>query len=149
MKHLDQLKIQSPCPKKWADFSGSDGRRYCDSCSKHVYNLSSMSRLEAEALLRLKRGDLCVAYRMTKEGKIRNASLWNRVRWVPAGLLAALVSLFPIGCAGPVRSSGKDAAAAAACPAPATQGQEEMLEMVGDTSNYMESSSGKIKSSKK
>ena len=48
---LDDVKIATPCDVSWSDMEGDSDVRYCGSCKKHVYNLSMMSRPEAEAVL--------------------------------------------------------------------------------------------------
>ena len=48
---LKRIKIASPCPAAWNEMEGNDGVRFCNQCQKNVYNLSALSRLEAEALL--------------------------------------------------------------------------------------------------
>src|SRR5262245_23632544 len=49
---LDHIKIAAPCPADWDQmFSFEDKRvRFCSQCNLNVYNLSDMSRQEAEAL---------------------------------------------------------------------------------------------------
>ena len=49
---LDNVRIASPCPAEWDGMIGDDRVRYCGQCTKNVYNLSAMSREDAEALLR-------------------------------------------------------------------------------------------------
>jgi hypothetical protein len=44
--------------------------RHCGSCKKNVYNLSSMTREEAETLLLAKEGRLCVRYFQRTDGTI-------------------------------------------------------------------------------
>jgi hypothetical protein len=44
--------------------------RHCGDCNKNVYNLSQMTRDEAEALLLAKEGRLCVRYFQRKDGTI-------------------------------------------------------------------------------
>lgn len=53
------LRVSSPCPKKWEDLAGDDRVRYCGDCRLNVYNLAEMSRPEVEALVRNSRGRLC------------------------------------------------------------------------------------------
>lgn len=48
---LDRARIASPCPVRWEEMVGDERTRFCARCSKTVYNLSEMTRLEAEALL--------------------------------------------------------------------------------------------------
>jgi hypothetical protein len=56
---LDSLRVASPCNASWDDMVGDERVRFCGQCSKNVYNLSAMSRDEAEAVVRAKEGDLC------------------------------------------------------------------------------------------
>ena len=48
---LEQIKIASPCFAKWSEMIGDDRVRFCLECHKNVYNLTAMSRSEAEALV--------------------------------------------------------------------------------------------------
>jgi hypothetical protein len=57
---LDGLRIASPCDASWDAMAGNDQVRHCAQCDKNVYNLSAMTRDEAEALLRQREGRICV-----------------------------------------------------------------------------------------
>ncbi|HRG99904.1 MAG TPA: hypothetical protein PLR99_26845 [Polyangiaceae bacterium] len=48
---LDSLRVASPCSEPWANMKGTDQARHCTKCDKNVYNLSAMTRAEAELLL--------------------------------------------------------------------------------------------------
>jgi hypothetical protein len=54
MSHLDldDVRVASPCSASWDDMIGDDRVRFCQLCTKNVYNLSALSREDAEALLR-------------------------------------------------------------------------------------------------
>ncbi len=63
---LDAVKIASPCSADWSAMQGDDKTRYCGKCEKNVYNLSAMTREEAELLMLEKEGELCIRlYRRT------------------------------------------------------------------------------------
>lgn len=63
---LDQVKIASPCNADWNQMQGDDKSRYCGKCEKNVYNLSAMTKEDAELLILEKEGNLCVRlYRRT------------------------------------------------------------------------------------
>ena len=63
---LEQVRIASPCNASWTEMVGDDRSRYCGKCEKNVYNLSAMTREEAELLMLEKDGNLCVRlYRRT------------------------------------------------------------------------------------
>jgi hypothetical protein len=67
---LDNLRVASPCTADWNQMTGDDRARHCGDCQKSVYNLSGMTRDEAEALLIEKNGDLCVRYFQRHDGTI-------------------------------------------------------------------------------
>jgi hypothetical protein len=67
---LDQIQIPKPCPSDWEEMTGNDRIRYCEECKKHVYNLSKMSRREAEALIATRRGNLCARIVRQPDGSI-------------------------------------------------------------------------------
>lgn len=63
---LEGLRIASPCKADWNAMAGDERVRFCGQCQKNVYNLSDMSRDEAEALVQGAEGRLCVRmYRRT------------------------------------------------------------------------------------
>ncbi len=67
---LDQIQIASPCSASWSQMTGDDRTRHCDACRKDVYNLSGMTREEAEALILERNGELCVRYYQRADGTI-------------------------------------------------------------------------------
>jgi hypothetical protein len=67
---LDNIRVATPCSAAWADMKGSDVVRHCGSCDKDVFNLSGMTREEAELLILAKNGNLCVRYYQRKDGTI-------------------------------------------------------------------------------
>lgn len=67
---LDQIRVATPCTADWNQMTGDDRTRHCGECRKNVYNLSGMTREEAEALIRERNGDLCVRYYQRADGTI-------------------------------------------------------------------------------
>jgi len=68
---LDQIRVASPCNAEWNEMVGDERVRFCLSCEKNVYNLSSMTRDAAEALLRERMGnELCVRFYQRADGTI-------------------------------------------------------------------------------
>ena len=49
---------------------GGDRVRFCSQCQLNVYNLSTMSKFEAEALIARTEGRLCVRFYRRKDGSI-------------------------------------------------------------------------------
>jgi len=67
---LDDVKIASPCSESWDAMKGDDKSRYCGKCAKNVYNLSAMTREEAELLMLDREGELCVRLYRRKDGTV-------------------------------------------------------------------------------
>jgi hypothetical protein len=67
---LDQIRVASPCSASWNQMTGDDRTRHCGACDKDVYNLSGMTREEAEALIVERNGELCVRYYQRADGTI-------------------------------------------------------------------------------
>ncbi len=63
---LNNLRVAAPCPASWAAMRGDDRLRFCEACSKNVYNLSDLTSADAVALLHKAEGRLCMhLYRRT------------------------------------------------------------------------------------
>ena len=67
---LDAMSIASPCSADWAQMVGDDKVRYCGKCEKNVFNLSAMTREEAEITVLAKEGDLCVRLYQRHDGTV-------------------------------------------------------------------------------
>ncbi|HUJ59529.1 MAG TPA: hypothetical protein VLX92_13580 [Kofleriaceae bacterium] len=70
---LDNIKVAAPCTAPWDEMTGDDRVRHCGQCKLDVFNLSAMTRDEAEALLRETTGRLCVRYFRRHDGTIITA----------------------------------------------------------------------------
>jgi len=98
---LDHLRIAAPCPADWDQmFSFEDERvRFCSQCNLNVYNLSGMSRQEAEALINKTEGRLCVRFYRRADGSILTQNcpvglkaIKRRVAWVAQVVLGMILS---------------------------------------------------------
>ena len=75
MKRQD-IHIAEPCHAEWGEMRGDETsgemrRRFCDSCSKHVHDLSSMRREDAQAFLAEHReGHVCVQYLVREDDEV-------------------------------------------------------------------------------
>lgn len=92
---LDNVRIAAPCAKDWNEMKGDEHVRFCGACEKNVYNLSSLTREQAEALLQEKEGKLCVTYFQRKDGTVLTADCpvgvrRRRVRNAAAGVVAGI-----------------------------------------------------------
>jgi len=67
---LDRIKIASPCSADWEQMEGNDRVRFCADCKKNVFNLSAMTRRDAEALLNEANGNLCARLYRRADGTV-------------------------------------------------------------------------------
>src|SRR5258705_3053831 len=67
---LDHVKVAAPCNVDWDGMIGNDRSRFCGQCSLNVYNLSDMSKREAEQLIASSEGRLCVRFYRRSDGSI-------------------------------------------------------------------------------
>jgi hypothetical protein len=67
---LNNLKVASPCSQDWEQMIGTERKRYCGECKLNVYNLSGMSRNEAENLIMNSEGRLCVRFFKREDGTV-------------------------------------------------------------------------------
>ena len=67
---LDHVKVAAPCPANWDQMMGSERVRFCGQCSLNVYNLSSMTKAQAEHLIASTEGRLCVRFYRRRDGSI-------------------------------------------------------------------------------
>ena len=83
---LDQVRVAAPCPANWNEMVGGDRVRYCRACEKNVYNLSEMSKNDAEKLLQTHEGRLCIRYYRRADGNIMTNNCPVGLRTIPQGL---------------------------------------------------------------
>jgi hypothetical protein len=67
---LPNIYVASPCPADWSKMTGDERVRMCGQCNKNVFNLSQMTRSDAEELIIEKNGNVCVRYYQRKDGTI-------------------------------------------------------------------------------
>lgn len=106
---LKNVRIASPCSQKWDQMSGDERARFCGECNLNVYNLSGMSRREAENLILQSEGDsICVRFFRRADGTILTKDCpvgWRAVKRKisrTATACASLVSAF-LGAVGLTR----------------------------------------------
>src|SRR6185436_16444488 len=110
---IDLLRIATPCPISWEQMTGDNRVRFCDHCQLNVYNISELSRSEAERLIGSTEGRLCARlFRradgtvLTKDCPVGLRALRRRVAKRTAAIFAAIVGLS--GAAFGQESSSKD-----------------------------------------
>lgn len=67
---LSHVRVAAPCPADWSKMRGNERVRFCGECSMNVYNLSNMTKRDAEALITNTEGRLCVRYYHRSDGSI-------------------------------------------------------------------------------
>jgi len=100
---LDNVRVASPCPTSWEKMAGDDRVRHCQECQLNVYNLSEMTRQEAEQLIASREGRLCVRFYRRADGTIlaRDCpkglrALTARVSRIAAAVLSAMMAVTPV-----------------------------------------------------
>ena len=144
---LNHVRIAAPCTAAWGRMSGTERARYCSQCNLNVYNLSGMSKAEAEALLDSSEGRLCVRFYRRADGTIltqncpvRLRALKHRAARAAGGALSAVLSFCAgVGLSGATSSRGEHSPVMGAVVVPVEvapptrsdlQTQVEMGEMV-------------------
>ena len=104
-KHaLDVVQVGNPCDEPWSKMSGDEQVRFCGLCEKHVFNLSKMTRDEAEQVLEERVGRICVRFYRRADGTvgtidcapIRFAAARKIARQTLRGAAAMMVSLLTL-----------------------------------------------------
>jgi len=67
---LDNVRVAAPCNVDWDNMYGNERVRFCDQCQLNVYNLSEMTKVEAERLIGSAEGRLCVRFYRRRDGSI-------------------------------------------------------------------------------
>src|ERR1044072_8689352 len=101
-RQLELLQIPKPCPSDWENMIGNERKRYCTECHKYVYNLSAMTRREAEVLIEDSQGKVCARFTRLPDGQILTHEppitlhrINRRPSPIAAALVTALISLSP------------------------------------------------------
>ena len=68
---LDDIQLTYRCPVAWDSMEGDERVRFCGECRQNVYNLSEMSRAEAEAIVRQRETDaVCIGFYRRDDGTV-------------------------------------------------------------------------------
>jgi len=67
---LSKVRVASPCPADWDSMIGDERVRFCGQCELNVYNLSAMTKAQAENLIVRTEGRLCVRFFRRRDGSI-------------------------------------------------------------------------------
>jgi hypothetical protein len=98
---LDDVKVAAPCPASWDEMRGDEQVRFCSQCSLNVYNLSGMSKREAESLIARTEGRLCVRFYRRTDGTVLTnncptglRALKRRLSRLTTAIISAVLSFF-------------------------------------------------------
>lgn len=67
---LSHVRVASPCPADWDSMIGDERVRFCGQCELNVYNLSAMTKTQAENLIAGTERRLCVRFYRREDGSI-------------------------------------------------------------------------------
>ena len=67
---LDSIKVASPCSADWDAMIGNNRQRHCGDCKLDVYNLSGMTKRDAENLIMNSEGRLCARFFRRADGTV-------------------------------------------------------------------------------
>jgi hypothetical protein len=98
---LDDVTIAAPCNVGWDNMIGNEQVRFCGQCSLNVYNLSGMTKPQAEHLVAQAEGRLCIRYYRRADGTILTKNcpmglraLKRRVSRITNVSISAVLSFF-------------------------------------------------------
>jgi hypothetical protein len=100
-KSLDRLYVSSPCTADWETMPGDERVRFCSQCHLNVYNISALTRKQAEKLIAETEGRLCAKlYRradgtiITRDCPIGIRAIRRRVSHVANAALGVILGIF-------------------------------------------------------
>ena len=98
---LNNISIASPCAADWNEMYGDERKRFCGDCKLNVYNLSGMTKNEAEALVMNAEGRLCVRFYRRADGSVITqdcpvgwAKVKQRTKLYATAVASLLMALF-------------------------------------------------------
>lgn len=112
---LDNIHVASPCSANWNEMYGNDRKRFCGDCKLNVYNLSDMTRQEAENLLMNSEGRLCVRFFRRADGTVltKNCPVgWQAVKRRASRVATAAFSIITAFLSGILVMRASDSAIA-------------------------------------
>jgi hypothetical protein len=91
---LEMVQIANPCRVPWGTMAGDERVRFCERCQLNVYNLSAMTRREAEDFLRQREGRTCLRLFRRADGTVLTRDCSAVFRAAPRRLVRAARALF-------------------------------------------------------
>lgn len=103
---LDDVRVASPCHVAWDAMKGDGRARFCGDCKKNVFNVSNMTKADAEQFLHDRLGsDTCIRFYRRADGTLLTddcpVGLRAKIRWrmqkaILAGGLIAIAAAFAV-----------------------------------------------------
>lgn len=139
---LARVRVTAPCKAEWDEMRGDERVRFCGRCNLNVYNLSAMSRREAERLVVATEGRLCVRFYRRADGTMLTqncpvglAALKRRASRVASAAFAVAISfLAGVGIAPTTTQKAPQAQVLPTQPAPAVS--DEAFDLVAGGGYY-------------
>jgi hypothetical protein len=96
---LANVQVAAPCKADWNQMMGDDRVRFCGACNLNVYNLSAMTRSDAESLIVRNEGRLCVKFYRRPDGSVITRdcpvglrAIHDRVSYLTKAIVSAVLS---------------------------------------------------------
>ena len=100
VRSIDRMIIPKPCDADWDSMIGNDEVRFCEHCSLHVTDLSSLKRKDAMDLVARSQGRLCVRFIQKPNGEVLTRTrpeklyrIQRRVSRIAASAFTATISV--------------------------------------------------------
>lgn len=98
---LSNVKVAAPCSADWDGMIGNERVRFCGQCSRNVFNLSSMTKREAENLIEHTEGRVCIRFYRRTDGTVLTdncpvglRAIRRRVRRVASAFVSVIFTFF-------------------------------------------------------
>ena len=98
---LDRIAVASPCPVAWDDMLGNERVRFCSQCKLNVYDITAMTRSQAESFIANAEGRICAKFYRRADGTVLTQdcpvglrAVRKKVSRAAAAAFSAIVSLF-------------------------------------------------------
>ena len=98
---LDNVRVAAPCSADWEQMIGNERARFCGQCNLNVYNLSSMTKSEAESFISRNEGSVCVRFYRRRDGSIITENcpvglraIRRRMSYLARAVASAVLSFF-------------------------------------------------------
>ena len=113
---LDNVRVASPCTARWDAMQGDDRSRFCSECKLSVYNLSAMTKTEAEEFVAGAEGRVCIRYYQRADGTMLTADCPVGVQAVRMRFTRRVRSIAAAAIALVATGAGVDSARAGGSP---------------------------------